>query len=64
MTPITLYIYLKGDCGKVGVGLFHVTSGRTRGNGLGLRWGWGEGFMLDIRKSGEMDPSPGAGRTH
>ena len=43
---IALCIYLKGGCGKVGVGL-PGNSGKTRRNGLKLHQGK---FRLDVRK--------------
>jgi len=45
---LALHSYLKGSCGEVTVGLFsHVSSNRTRGNGLKLLQGK---FGLEIGK--------------
>ena len=45
----SLYNYLKGDCGEVGLRFFfHITRDRVRDNGLKMCQGT---FRLDIRKS-------------
>ena len=50
---ITLDTDLKGDCGKVGVGLFSlVASNRTKGNSLQLHQ---VRFRLDIRVSSQKE---------
>lgn len=45
---IALHTYQKGGCSEVGIGLFcHLSSERTKGNGLKLHQGL---FTLNIRK--------------